>query len=206
MITSNQLLLFWTTSLILIITPGPDLIYVLTRGMAQGRRAAVSASAGFSLGNFVHIFLALVGVSKIITSNKYAFTVLKYLGVAYLVFLGVKMIRDKSSLVTNNSGSNKKLVKIFIESFTANILNPKVIIFFLAFFPQFISKDLGRMNIQMLTLGIIFVVTTFFCFSSLGLCSAFVTKFLHKKPDASSRVSTAAGVVLILLGLRLLIV
>lgn len=202
MISLTQLMLFAVTSVVLIFTPGPDIIYVMTRGVAQGRKAALAAAAGFSLGNFVHIFFAVVGLSALLASSARAFQLVKWAGALYLVYLGVRMIRSKADLA---AGELQPLQgrTIFVQSIVANVLNPKVAVFFLAFFPQFLNKAQGSLPLQMLLLGTLFVVLTLICFGLVALCSGAIGAWLQSKPAIGSRLGRVAGSVLVLLGLRL---
>ena len=203
MISSTQLMLFAATSVVLIFTPGPDIIYVMTRGVAQGRKAALAAAAGFSLGNFVHIFFAVVGLSALLASSARAFQLVKYAGALYLVYLGIRMIRSKADLAAGGELKPLQGRTIFVQSIIANVLNPKVAIFFLAFFPQFLNKEQGSLPLQMLLLGTLFVVLTMICFSLVGFCSGWIGVWLQKTPAIGNRLGRIAGSVLVLLGLRL---
>jgi threonine/homoserine/homoserine lactone efflux protein len=203
MISSAQLMLFAATSVVLIFTPGPDIIYVMTRGVAQGRKAALAAAAGFSLGNFVHIFFAVVGLSALLASSARVFQLVKYAGALYLIYLGIRMFCSKADLAAGGELKPLQGRAIFVQSIIANVLNPKVAIFFLAFFPQFLDKDQGSLPLQMLLLGTLFVVLTMICFGSVGFCSGWIGGWLQKKPGIGSRLGRIAGSVLVLLGLRL---
>lgn len=203
MISSTQLMLFAVTSVVLIFTPGPDILYVLTRGIAQGRRAALAAAAGFSLGNFVHIFCALVGLSALLASSARAFQLVKYAGALYLIYLGYKMLRSKAVIAGDEMNRRLQGRTIFFQSIIANILNPKVAVFFLAFFPQFIDKSQGQVQLQMLMLGSVFVLLTLVAFGLVGLCSGWIGARLQRQPKVGDRLGRAAGTVLVMLGLRL---
>lgn len=203
MISHSQLMLFAVTSVVLIFTPGPDIIYVMTRGVAQGRKAALAAAAGFSLGNFVHIFSALIGLSALLASSARAFQMIKYAGALYLLYLGIRLFLSKAG--SRDLATMKPLRgrTIFLQSIIANVLNPKVAIFFLAFFPQFLDHNRGALPLQMLLLGILFVVLTLMCFGLVALCSGGIGAWLQSKPAIASRLDRVAGSVLVLLGLRL---
>jgi threonine/homoserine/homoserine lactone efflux protein len=203
MISSTQLALFTAASLILIFTPGPDIIYVMTRGMAQGRKAALAAAAGFALGNFAHTFFAIVGLSALLASSATAFRLVKYAGALYLIYLGIKMLRSHSSLAPGGDARSLDCRVIFRQSVLANVLNPKVAVFFLAFFPQFIDNRRGHVAWQMLALGSTFVLLTLLGFGLVALCSGGIGGWLQKKARAGARLGQAAGGILILLGLRL---
>jgi threonine/homoserine/homoserine lactone efflux protein len=203
MISLSQLAMFAAASTLLIFTPGPDIIYVMTRGMAQGRRAALAAAAGFALGNFAHTFFAVVGLSALITSSATAFACVKYAGALYLGYLGFKMIRSSAQLVPEGSAGNLECRSIFRQSILANIMNPKVAIFFLAFFPQFVDASRGQAAWQMLALGTTFVILTLLGFGLVALCAGAIGRWLHRSRKGGQRVGQVAGCVLMALGLRL---
>ena len=202
MVSWTQLALFAVTSTVLIFTPGPDIIYVMTRGMAQGKRAALAAAAGFALGNFAHTFFAIVGLSALITSSATAFAVVKYAGALYLMYIGVRMLRSKAALVPEGRAGELECRVIFRQSILANIMNPKVALFFLAFFPQFVDAARGGVALQMLVLGTTFVILTLVCFGVVALLSGEIGRWLNRS-GAGNRIGQAAGGVLIALGLRL---
>lgn len=204
MISLDQLALFSLTSLVLIFTPGPDIIYVLTRGLAQGRGAALAAAAGFSLGNIVHTGLAVCGLSAMLASSELAFTLVKVAGGLYLIFLGITLWRADPQLILRPAGTHKTSWLIFRQSILANLLNPKVAIFFLAFFPQFIRPAQGSPALQMCILGLTFVVLTMFGFSLVALGAGLVNARLTASPAVSAWLHKGAGAMLMLLGLRLL--
>jgi len=203
MIPVTNLAMFAAASTVLIFTPGPDIIYVMTRGMAQGRRAALSAAAGFALGNFVHTFFAVVGLSALITSSATAFACVKYAGALYLMYLGIRMVRSRAALVTEGRAAALQCRVIFRQSILANVMNPKVAIFFLAFFPQFLDAGKGGVAWQMLALGSTFVVLTMACFGLVALLSGEIGRWLNRSAGAGNRIGQLAGCVLIGLGLRL---
>lgn len=203
MISLTQFALFSFTSIVLIFTPGPDIIYVMTRGMAQGRRAALSAAAGFAIGNFAHTFFAIAGLSALITSSATAFAAVKYAGALYLMYIGFKMLRSKASLVAGGRLGELQCRVIFRQSILANIMNPKVAVFFLAFFPQFVDASRGQVALQMLTLGSTFVVLTMIGFGIVALLSGEIGRWLNRSARIGNAVGQVAGGVLMALGLRL---
>nr|WP_315245607.1 LysE family translocator [uncultured Albidiferax sp.] len=162
----NHLPLFILSGWLLNLTPGPDVFYILTHGLRGGWRAGVVAALGITAGCFVHIFAAAVGVSALITASATAFTVLKWLGAAYLVWVGIQMLRAPKpldatySIATNEDGisasGQKSLKTVFIQGFWTNALNPKVALFFLAFLPQFITPGAAQPTLAFLLLGLLF--------------------------------------------------
>ncbi|SFL35334.1 Threonine/homoserine/homoserine lactone efflux protein [Desulfomicrobium norvegicum] len=204
MISIDQLLVFSLTSLLLIFTPGPDIIHVLTRGVAQGRSAALAAAMGFSLGNIGHTLLAVFGLSAILASSALAFTLVKIAGGIYLLYLGFKLWTADPALVLSGHGEDKTARIIFRQSILANLLNPKVAIFFLAFFPQFVRPDQGHPAMQMMVLGLTFVVLTMLGFGLVALGAGALNSRLAARPSLSAWLHKGAGAILMLLGLRLL--
>jgi threonine/homoserine/homoserine lactone efflux protein len=204
MISIDQLVLFSLASLVLIFTPGPDIIYVLTRGVAQGRTAALAAALGFSLGNIGHTLLAVFGLSAILASSAMAFTAVKIAGGLYLVYIGYKLWTADPFLTLGGGGEHKAARVIFRQSVLANILNPKVAIFFLAFFPQFVRPAQGHPALQMLILGLTFVVLTMFGFGLVALGAGALNRRLAARPSLSAWLHKGAATILVLLGLRLL--
>lgn len=204
MISIDQIVLFSLASLVLIFTPGPDIIYVLTRGVAQGRTAALAAALGFSLGNIGHTLLAVFGLSAILASSAMAFTAVKIAGGLYLVYIGYKLWTADPSLTLGGGSEHKAARVIFRQSVLANILNPKVAIFFLAFFPQFVRPAQGHPALQMLILGLTFVVLTMFGFGLVALGAGALNRRLTARPSLSAWLHKGAATILVLLGLRLL--
>jgi threonine/homoserine/homoserine lactone efflux protein len=204
MISLDQLLVFSLTSLLLIFTPGPDIIYVLTRGVAQGRTAALAAALGFSLGNIGHTLFAVFGLSAILASSATAFTLVKVAGGIYLLYLGFKLWTADPALALSAQGEHKTARIIFRQSIFANLLNPKVAIFFLAFFPQFVRPAQGHPAMQMMILGLTFVVLTMFGFGLVALGAGALNSRLASRPALSAWLHKGAGAILMLLGLRLI--
>jgi len=203
MVSLTQLALFAVASTLLIFTPGPDIIYVMTRGVAQGRKAALAAAAGFALGNFAHTFFAIVGLSALITSSATAFACVKYAGAAYLMYIGYRMLRSRAALVPEGAAGELQCRVIFRQSILANIMNPKVALFFLAFFPQFVDRARGGIPLQMLILGSTFVLLTMLGFGVVALLSGEIGRWLNRSAGAGNLIGQVAGCILIGLGLRL---
>lgn len=202
MLELDQMLIFASTAVLLAAAPGPDVIYVITRGLTQGRASALAAAAGFSLGNIAHTAFAIIGVSAIIKASAVAFTAIKIAGAIYLIYIGIKIFKSGSA----HAEKDKKLLKpktVFIQSVTANILNPKVAIFFIALFPQFIRTENGHESIQMALLGAVFIICTFFVFSTCAIFSGQIGELLKKKQGSAGVLNKLAGTVLMGLGVAL---
>lgn len=160
----DQLLLFIAAGLLLNLTPGPDVLYIVSQALRHGLRAGLVAALGITGGCFVHIFAAAVGVSALMLASATAFSLLKWVGAAYLVYIGVRMVfsRAPAPLGLDTVGLEKipvsrgALKTIFMRGFWTNALNPKVALFFLAFLPQFIAPSIEHKPLAFLLLGLLF--------------------------------------------------
>jgi threonine/homoserine/homoserine lactone efflux protein len=148
---------FLVATLALLLTPGPAVLYVVARSMDQGRRAGIVSTLGLALGNLFHVAAAALGLSALLVSSALAFDAVKYFGAGYLIYLGIRRLREKelppSELVTESGSS-----RLFYQGVVVNLLNPKTALFFLAFLPQFVDPSRGAMARQLLFLGFLFVV------------------------------------------------
>ncbi len=156
--------LFVLSGWLLNLTPGPDVLYIVSNALRSGVRAGIVAAFGITAGCFVHIFAAGLGVSALLATSAMAFTVLKWLGAAYLVFMGIRMLWSKALSAIDleaaraDSASAGSLKAIFFKGFLTNALNPKVALFFLAFVPQFIAPGASHPTLAFLVLGVLFNV------------------------------------------------
>ena len=155
----TTLLLFALAAVALVAIPGPNLVYIATRTLSQGRPAGVASALGVEAGTLVHVVAAAAGVSAVIASSATAFTVVKYLGAAYLVYLGIRALLSRDGAEIAADGASPPLRRAFAEGMMVNVLNPKVALFFLAFLPQFVDPARGSVAAQTLVLGaIIFAI------------------------------------------------
>lgn len=170
MIDLDSFLVFVGASLLLLVAPGPAILYVVAESLDKGRRSGVVASAGLTAGNLVHVAAAVVGLSALFATSAAAFAALKYAGAAYLIYLGLKQLRDRwrkgrgdekaPSLEPTPRGPDADPWRGFRRGLVVNVLNPKIAIFFLAFFPQFIDPARGSATLQLLALGLVFAFLT----------------------------------------------
>ncbi len=159
--TPASLAIFVVAALALNISPGPDMLYVISRSLEHGRRAGIVSALGIGAGTLVHMLVTAVGLSAILFSSPIAYELIRYAGAAYLAYLGVRMLLaktsnkadEKTSASTNN---NLSLRRVFRQGATTNILNPKVALFFLAFLPQFVDQSKGSVAVQIIFLGLLF--------------------------------------------------
>ncbi len=194
--------LFLAASALLTIAPGPDIVYVLARGVSQGPRAGMAAALGFATGCVFHTLLAAVGVAALIRSSELAFTAVRYAGAAYLVWIGIQALRHRSSFAVQGAGDRRALATIFRQSVVGNMLNPKVTLFFLAFLPQFVDARAGHVGWQMALLGAIFMAQTAVIFGAVALFSGWIGAWMRAKPAIGERLNAFAGITFIALGIR----
>ena len=161
MLGTHDLWLFVLSGLLLNITPGPDTLYIIGRSSTQGWRSGAVAALGIGAGTLVHICAAALGLSAILAASATAFTVVKFIGAAYLLYVGIVLIRSASSVQASPSTvvpRGATIRGIFIQGFLTNVLNPKVALFFLAFLPQFVAHEANSKPLAFLFLGAIFDV------------------------------------------------
>ena len=161
MFDASTLALFIGAALVFLLTPGPAVFYIVARSIDQGRTAGVISSLGLNTGTLFHVVAAAFGVSAVLMSSALAFSVVKYLGAAYLIFLGVRKLFSREEEKNVSAGQPQKLSRIFGQGVLVNLLNPKTALFFFAFLPQFADPARGSVAMQILLLGGILVVMAF---------------------------------------------
>ena len=152
-----NLALFMTASLALLLVPGPAVIYIMTRSIDQGRKAGLASVAGIESAIFFHILAAALGLSAILLSSALAFDIVKYIGAAYLIYIGIQKLRSKDEDDANIVVQKQSLGQIYKQGVIVNLLNPKTALFFFAFLPQFVDPTHGSVTLQIVVLGLIFV-------------------------------------------------
>ncbi len=206
MIEPAKFILFIGVSWALIIAPGPDMIYVITRGVTQGRQAGMLSALGVICGILVHTVAAAFGLTLILQTSAFAFLLVKYLGALYLITLGVKAWRDTSTFNLQTSASNMSFHRVFWQGVLSNVLNPKIAIFFLAFLPQFVDKSSSDITLQMVTLGLTFAFFGLCFLLVIGYSSGTLGSWLTHRPRYTEFLQRFAGGILIGLGARLALV
>jgi len=198
--------LFVVSGLLLNITPGQDTLYIVTRSVAQGRRAGLWSVLGISTGSVVHTLAAAFGLSAILATSASAFTVVKFAGAAYLVFLGVKMLLERPAAASPGvepALPHESSWGIYRAAVLTNVLNPKVALFFLAFLPQFVAPDASSRVLSFLFLGAVFVFNgTLWCLV-LVLGASALSGRLRRNASGARRLRQATGAVFVGLGARL---
>jgi threonine/homoserine/homoserine lactone efflux protein len=203
-VSDTNIALFVAASLAVIFAPGPDNVYVLTRGIAQGREVALVSAWGMCSGLLFHTTLAAVGLSAILARSAVAFSLVKYAGAVYLVYLGVRTLLNKEEFVTSAEEAPAARLKTFyFRGLTMNLLNPKVGVFFLAFLPQFANPATNGVALRLVALGLLFALLSVVVFSAIALFSGTVGDRLSRNPRLATALQWLTSCVLVGLGVRL---
>lgn len=207
LISTEQILTFLAAALLVTVSPGPDNLMVLGVGMARGRLRGMAFGLGCALGCLSHTLLATLGVSALIAATPLAFAALKLCGGAYLVWLGVSALRSRGGARTGGAPPGKQsLARLFAKGLVANSINPKVVLFFLSFLPQFVVASQGHASWQTAQLGLIFTAQACLLFGLLGYFSGTVGHWVNRHPRAGLWLDRVAGAIFVALGLRLIFV
>lgn len=185
MIPFNELLFFILAAMVLVISPGPNMIYLISRSITQGKKAGLISLAGVICGFIFHIVMVSFGLTAVLFAVPLAYTVLKVLGVCYLLYLAYQAVKPngKNIFETRNDLPRDNALKLFRIGFLTNVLNPKVAVFYLSFFPQFIKPQYGSILFQSIELGITQVAVSFTVNFIIVLTAAKVALFFSKKPS-----------------------
>lgn len=202
MVDANWLL-FVIASLVLIVTPGQDMILVMSRSIAQGAAAGVATAAGVSLGLVGHTVLATLGLGAILRTSEWLFLGLKFVGAAYLVYLGVMLLRTRQHELAISAGAPRSLWRLFFDGALSNISNPKIAVFYFAFLPQFVLPGATHPTLSVFALGLVFAALTFVVKGPVGLGAGLLSRWLRSRPSVLAWIFRTSGAVLIALGLRL---
>lgn len=206
MLTDTQILGFLLTTVLLTATPGPDNLMVLSTGISSGRRAGMAFGLGCAVGCLSHTVLAVVGVSTIIAASPAAFMLLKWIGGAYLLWLGFQALQHAGTgRVSTGTAEPRSVRSQFAQGLIANAINPKVVLFFLSFLPQFVVESQGQVAWQLGLLGLLFALQAAVLFGLLGYFSGTIGAWLNRRPAAGQWLDRASGTVFMALGLRMLV-
>ncbi|MDN4525928.1 LysE family translocator [Fictibacillus fluitans] len=198
-----SILSFLAAAIVLTIMPGPDNLFVLAQSIAKGKKAGISTSLGLCTGLIVHITAVTVGLSAVIYQSAIIFSIIKYAGAAYLLFLAYKSFREKDSQINLASGDTLNYSALYKRGIIMNVLNPKVSLFFLAFLPQFVNYKSGHVSLQMLTYGILFLLQALLLFTLFSIFAEKAGSFLRKNPRVSGKINFIQGSLFTLIGLKI---
>jgi threonine/homoserine/homoserine lactone efflux protein len=208
----DQLLLFVAAGLLLNLTPGPDVLYIVSNALRSGARAGMAAALGASAGVFVHIFAAAIGVSALLVASSAAFAVLKWLGAAYLVYGGLRLLFSQNKNVIDLVAAGDRSARattqfdfrrVLLQGFWTNALNPKVALFFLAFLPQFIGPTVHNKPMAFLLLGLLFNFNCLWVNLGWAVAAAWLSERVGAVQSGMAWLDRAAGVLFVTFGLKL---
>ena len=195
--------LFIVTSLVLIATPGQDMMLVMSRSLARGAGIGVVTAAGVSVGLVGHTLLATLGLGALLRASEWLFVALKLIGAAYLVYLGVQLLRTKATAPGVALPGSGSLQRAFADGALSNLSNPKIAIFYFAFLPQFVATDSPHPTLAVFVLGLAFAALTFVVKAPVGVFAGMLSSWLRTKPSRLAWVHRCSGAILIALGVRL---
>jgi threonine/homoserine/homoserine lactone efflux protein len=196
-----SLALFTGAALVLLLTPGPAVLYIVARSIDQGRRAGLVSMLGVHVGTLVHVAAAAAGLSALLATSATAFSAVKYLGAAYLIYLGIRRLRDRAPARTSPSAPPRsRLERAFLDGVVVNVLNPKTALFFLAFLPQFVDVARGQVGAQILALGGVFVLLGIITDGAYAVSAGAAAGWLRRHPLVLARERWIAGGMYIGLG------
>ncbi|MFE1104831.1 LysE family translocator [Streptomyces rochei] len=203
MVSPDRLLAFAALSLVIVVVPGPSVLFVVGRALSQGRRAALTTVAGNTLGAYLLVVAVALGVGSVVERSAVVFTALKLAGAAYLVHLGVRAWRERGrpgAEFAGGTAADRERWRTFRQGFAVGVTNPKTIVFFAAVLPQFADRDRGGVVVQMLVLGLVFNAIALACDSVWGLLAATARDWFARSPRRLSAVGGAGGLTMIGLG------
>jgi len=201
LISDSSLLLFVTGAAILLVIPGPAVFYIVSRSVGHGRAAGLVSAMGIAAGTLFHLAAATLGLSALLASSALAFQFVKYLGAAYLVYLGIRVLRSDVTLVLEAANGERQLAHIFGHGVLVNLLNPKTALFFLAFLPQFVAPARGHATLQILQLGVLFALMGWCSDSMWALLAGTVAERIRGSVRLRRTQRNLSGGALIALGL-----
>jgi threonine/homoserine/homoserine lactone efflux protein len=194
---------FILTTLVVVISPGTGALYTISAGLSRGAKASVIAAFGCTLGIVPHMLAAITGLAAILHTSALAFEIIKYLGVAYLLWMAWATLRETGTLSVEADRPDKSAIKVIVESILINILNPKLSIFFFAFLPQFVPAQSDGALGQMLALSGVFMLVTFVVFAIYGLFAAAMRAHVISRPAIMTWIRRTFAAAFVLLGVRL---
>ena len=203
MVDTTRLTLFLITAFVILITPGPAVLYIIARSVDQGRLAGIVSTLGVAFGTMFHVAAAALGISALLATSATAFSVLKYLGAAYLIYLGIRKLMERDLYDRQHVYVPESHGRIFWQGVVVNVLNPKTALFFLAFLPQFIDISRGHATLQMIGLGLLFVIIGIFSDGSWALLAGTAGSWLKNHLGFLRAQRYFSGSVFIVLGVAM---
>jgi len=200
----SNLLYFLSAAVMLTILPGPDMLFVIAQSISLGKKAGISVALGLCTGLIFHTIAAAFGISIIIYNSDVAFMILKYLGVVYLIFLAFMALKESTINLNINWQINK--IHLYRKGILMNLLNPKVLLFFLAFLPQFVDQSDRNVSLQMVSLGIIFIIQAIIIFSIVSILASKISEKLITNKKFAKYLKWIKAGILLFIGISLIFV
>lgn len=194
---------FILTSLIVVVIPGTGVIYTVSTGISGNRKDSIAAAFGCTAGIIPHLLASMIGLSAIFYASSLVFRIIKMIGVAYLFFLGIGMIRDRSGFKINEKINENNRIRIVVKGILINLLNPKLTLFFFSFLPQFIDNDNSAYFLQLMLLGGFFMILTLIIFILYGILANYFRQFIFNSPKVIHRIQQSFGLLFIGLAAKL---
>ncbi len=198
-----QWFLFLAASVVVIATPGQDMILVMSRSLASGTRAGLVTAAGVSVGLVGHTVLATLGLGALLRTSEWLFTVLKLVGAAYLLYIGVKLLLTRAATLAAESTERLSCRRLFTTGALSNISNPKIAVFYFAFLPQFVSPEAAHPTLTILALGLFFAGLTFLIKGPVAVFAGRLSAWFQSRPSALVWLYRCSGIVMVGLAVRL---
>lgn len=196
-------LVFLLTSAVVILTPGQDMILVMSRSIAQGQKAGITTALGVSVGLLGHTLLATLGLGALLLASEFLFSIVKFIGAGYLIYIGYQLLRSKDHTIAMKDLPKVSYKKMFIQGALSNIMNPKVAIFYFSYLPQFVIQNNGNETMQLFILGFTFATLTFLIKAPIGFISGLLSFWIKTRPMILHYIHRTSGLILIGLGLKL---
>ncbi len=194
---------FFVTSLVVVVSPGTGVLYTLAAGLTRGRRASIVAAFGCTLGIVPHMAAAIAGLAALLYASSVAFQTLKYAGVAYLLYLAWRTLREQGSLQVDEDTGARSSAQVIVSAIAINVLNPKLSIFFFAFLPQFVKADEPHRLTHMFELSVVFMLLTFVVFAAYGLFAAAMRRHVISRPRVLTWMRRSFAGAFVALGTKL---
>ena len=193
----NTVIYFLTASVLLTLAPGPDNMYLLAKSLASGAKSGVALSGGLASGIVFHTGLVMLGAAALIKASPFAFMALKFVGAGYLLYLAWQAFHEQGDLVLGQNSDTLAYGALYRRGVLMNILNPKVLLFFLAFLPQFVDTGSEQLALQIALLGAVFALQAFVIFAFIAICAGRVRAFISKTRNLNRILGVVQGVVLV---------
>jgi len=196
-------LAFLLTSAVIILTPGQDMILVMSRSISQGQKAGIITAFGVSVGLLGHTLLATLGLGALLLASEFLFDIVKFIGAGYLIYIGYQLLKSKDHTINMKDLPSVSYKKMFMQGALSNVMNPKIAIFYFSYLPQFVVPNSGNEAMQLFILGFTFATLTFIIKAPIGFISGLLSFWIKTRPIILKYIHRTSGVILIGLGFKL---